>query len=82
MITEAFDNKTEEIIKVGRNENAKKVDACILTFSNEILQYVLEQYDCTQIGNLYSSNGANPVYEFSYKGKEFAVYMSFVGAPG
>lgn len=82
MITEAFDNKTEEIIKVGRNENAKKVDACILTFSNEILQYVLEQYDCTQIGNLYSSNGANPVYGFSYKGKKFAVYMSYVGAPG
>ena len=36
MITEAFDNKTEEIIKVGRNENAKKVDACILTFWNSM----------------------------------------------
>lgn len=82
MITETFDNKTEEIIKVWRNENAKKVDACIVTFSNEILQYVLEQYECTKIGNLYSSNGANPVHGFSYKGKEFAVYMSYVGAPG
>lgn len=82
MITETFDNKTEEIIKVWRNENAKKVDACIVTFSNEILQYVLEQYECTKIGDLYSSNGANPVYGFSYKGKEFAVYMSYVGAPG
>lgn len=82
MITDTFDNLTEEIIKVGRNENAKKVAACILTFSNEILQYVLEQYDCTKIGDLYSSNGANPVYGFSYNGKEFAVYMSYVGAPG
>jgi len=82
MITDTFDNLTEEIIKVGRNENAKKVDACILTFSNEILKYVLEQYDCTKIGDLYSSNGANPVYGFSYNGKEFAVYMSYVGAPG
>ena len=51
MITETFDNKTEEIIKVWRNENAKKVDACIVTFSNEILQYVLEQYECTKIGD-------------------------------
>ena len=82
MITDTFDNLTEEIIKVGRNENAKKIDACILTFSNEILKYVLEQYDCTKIGDLYSSNGANPVYGFSYNGKEFAVYMSYVGAPG
>ena len=77
MITETFDNKTEEIIKVWRNENAKKVDACIVTFSNEILQYVLEQYECTKIGDLYSSNGANPVYGFSYKGKEFAACMAF-----
>ena len=42
MITDSFDNKTEEIIKVWKNEDAKKVDACILTFSNEIFQYVLE----------------------------------------
>ncbi|MGN0801371.1 MAG: nucleoside phosphorylase [Candidatus Faecivicinus sp.] len=82
MITDAFDNSTEEIIKVPRNEAAKKVDACILTFSHEVLQYVLENYECEWIGNLYSSNGAKPVYGFDYKDKRFAVYMSFVGAPG
>ena len=82
MITDSFDNRTEEIIKVWRNENAKKVDACILTVSNDILQYVLEQYDCRKIGDLYSSNGAHPVYGFASGGKEFAVYMSYVGAPG
>ena len=71
MITETFDNNTEEIIKVQRNENAKAVDACILTFSNEILQYVLEAYNCTKIGDLFSSNGANPVFAFRYKDKEF-----------
>lgn len=32
MITDTFDNLSEEIIKVGRSENAVKVDACILTF--------------------------------------------------
>lgn len=82
MITDTFDNKTEEIIKVTQNADAKKVDACILTFSHEILQYVLEHYNCTLIGNLYSSNGANPVYVFEYADKTFAVYMSYVGAPG
>ncbi len=82
MITDTFDNKTEEIIKVWRNGEAKKVDVCIVTFSCEILKYVLEQYECEKIGDLYSSNGANPVYGFMYEGKTFAVYMSCVGAPG
>lgn len=82
MITDTYENETEEIIKVWKNENAKKVDACILTFSGEILKYVLERFDCTLIGNLYSSNGANPIYGFTYENREFAVYMSYVGAPG
>ena len=76
MITEAFDNLTEEIIKVYRNDEAKKVDVCILTFSKKILENVLEKYECTKIGDLYSSNGANSVYEFEYESKKFAVYMS------
>lgn len=82
MITDTFDNKTEEIIKVCRNEGAKKVDVCILTFSHEILEYVLNRYECSLIGNLYSSNGVNSVYGFEYEGRYFAVYMSYVGAPG
>lgn len=81
MITDTFDNLTEEIIKVPENEDAKKVDACILTFSHVILNHVLQNYECHKIGDLYSSNGANPVYGFEYEGKYFAVYMSYVGAP-
>ena len=49
MITETFENLTEEIIKVTRNENAVKVDACILTFSHMILKYVLENYECKKL---------------------------------
>lgn len=36
MITNTFDNKSKAIINSHRNENAPKVDACILTFSREI----------------------------------------------
>ena len=82
MITDSFDNLTEEIIKVYRNKDAKKVDVCILTFSHVILKYVLENYECTKIGDLYSSNGARPIYGFEYEGKYFGVYMSYVGSPG
>ena len=81
MITDTFDNKSEEIIKVCRSASAIKVDACILTFSHVILKYVLETFQCKKIGDLYSSNGANPVYVFEYENRCFAVYMSCVGAP-
>ena len=50
MITDTFDNITEEIIKVYRNEDAKKVDVCILTFSHVILKYVLENYSPIILG--------------------------------
>ena len=81
MITDTFDNAAEEIIKVASNENAEKADVCILTFSCEILKYVLNNFDCRVIGNLWSSNGAKPIYGFEYDGRRFAVYMSYVGAP-
>ena len=81
MITDTFENISEEIIKATRNDNAIKVDACILTFSHVILKYVLENYECKKIGDLFSSNGANPIYGFEYEDRYFAVYMSYVGAP-
>ena len=46
-----------------------------------ILKYVLENFECKKIGDLFSSNGVNPVYGFEYKNRYFAVYMSYVGAP-
>ncbi len=82
MITDSFDDSTEEIIKVYRNENAERVDACILTFSHTILEFVLDTFNCEKVGDLFSSNGANPVYKFTYKNRKIAVYMSYVGASG
>ena len=55
MITDTFENMTEEIIKVRRSENAIKVDACILTFSHVILKYVLENFECQKCRDLFSS---------------------------
>ena len=81
MITEAFDNKTEELIKVSRSKDLIHVDACILTFSHEIFKYVLGNYECKKIGNFYSSNGAKSVYEFEYENRHFAFYMSCISAP-
>lgn len=81
MITETFDPHTEEILKIWKNEEATFVDACIATFSYEILNYVLETQECTELGKIYSSNGAKSIYGFNYEDRHFAIYMSPVGGP-
>lgn len=81
MITESFDARTPAIIQPQHPENLPKADACILTFSWQIEQFVLAHYDCRRIGSFWFATGETPVYEIAYKGKKFAFYKTYVGAP-
>lgn len=81
MITDSFDNQSKAIINPMINENAPEVDACILTFSNKIEEFVLANYECKQIGAFWFATGMTPVYRIEYKGKKFAFYKTYVGAP-
>lgn len=44
MITNSFDNKSEAIINPVPKENRIKVDACIITFSHNIEEFVVKKY--------------------------------------
>jgi nucleoside phosphorylase len=81
MITESFDNLTEAIIDAKRDANAPKVDACIITFSYKIRDFVLQNYECNEIANYAFTCGQTPIYEIKFNGKKFAFLMSFIGAP-
>lgn len=81
MIIDSYDDKSEAIINPKIKENPIKVDACIVTFSNIIEKYVLENYDCKQIAQFKNVTGITPVYQIEYKGKKFAFYKTYVGAP-
>lgn len=81
MITDSFDDKSEAKINPKYNENAPKVDACIVTFSNIIEQYVLTNYECEKIGQFKFATGITPIYRIKFNGKEFAFYKTYVGAP-
>ena len=81
MITDSFDNQSEAIINPYIDENAPKVDACIVTFSNVIEEFVLKNYACKQIATFKFVTGITPVYRIEYKGKTFAFYKTYVGAP-
>lgn len=81
MIVDSFDNQSEAKINPVFNENVPVVDACIITFSYLIEQFVLDHYDCKQIGQFYFATGVTPIYQVDYKGKKFAFYKTYVGAP-
>ena len=81
MITASFDGQSPAIIQPGSSENAPRVDACILTFSWQIEQFVLKNYPCERIGSFWFATGETPVYRIDYKGKKFGFYKTYVGAP-
>ena len=81
MIVDSFDNKTPAKINPYISENAPSLDACIVTFSYIIEKYAAENYDCSQIGQMYFATGITPVYQINHNGKKFAFYKTYVGAP-
>lgn len=81
MITESFDSKSESKINPYLKENAPIVDACIVTFSYIIEQYVQEHYELTQIGQSVAVTGNLPIYQFHHNGKTFAFLKTYAGAP-
>lgn len=81
MIIDSFDDKSDAKINPEINENAPKVDACIITFSNIIEDYVLKNYKCEKIGEFKFATGITPIYKIMFNGKTFAFYKTYVGAP-
>ncbi len=81
MIIDSFDNKSEAKINPLLKDNAPIVDACIITFSYMIEKFVLENYNCKQIAQFKFVTGITPIYQIDFKGKKFAFYKTYVGAP-
>ena len=81
MITDSFDNKSEAIISPGKNEKRIKVDACIITFSHNIEEFVVKKYAAKEITALWCATGKTPVYLIEKDGHRFAFYKTYVGAP-
>ena len=81
MITDSFDDKSEAKINPRVSENRVKCDACIITFSNIIEEYVLNKFDCKKIAEIKCVTGTTPIYIIEYKNKKIAFYKTYLGAP-
>lgn len=84
MITETFDDKTNAIINPDScyGKHNKVCDICIATFSDIVVRNILREFRCTQIAAMTSVNGNIPIYKFTYKGEEVALYMTLTSSAG
>ena len=84
MITDAFDMTTEAIISPEKFYGDSKAlcDICIITFSNQIITEILNQFTCVKIAEIQSANGSIPCYKLNYKGKDISFYMTMIGSAG
>ena len=81
MITETYDGITEAIIQRPSGEDKPCFQACIMTFSYRIENFVLSHFACEQIGEFTSVNGNTPVYRLHTQKGDFAFFKCSAGAP-
>ena len=82
MIIDDFDNVTEPIVNIGNFYGPPKkiLEKCIITFSKEIHEYLLNNFECTVIGESRACNGSVLIYSFEHKGEKIAFYLSEIGS--
>lgn len=82
MIIDSFDNKTEPIMSIKDFYGEKKnlIDICIVIFSKDIYEYILNNYKCELIGSIKACNGEYPIYKFNLEGKEIGFYLTMIGS--
>ena len=81
MITDAFDNS--EVLfgtKDFYGEQKHLCDNCMIIFSEQIFEYMLDTYEHQEVGAIRCCNGITPVYVFDIEGMKIAGYLSHIGS--
>ena len=82
MITDCYDIKTEPVINIKDFYGEPKhiTDLCLIIFSIDIHNHLLNTYLCEKIGILSSCNGDITIYKMNYKGRDIAFYLTGIGS--
>lgn len=80
MIINDYDPDTASLVNLesfyGKRKNIVK--KCMIIFSDVILRYLLDHYECSVIGS--ASAGGGKIYCFAFNGEKIAFYHSAVGS--
>lgn len=77
-----YDDQTEAMISLKDfyGDPQHLVDKCLVIYSEEIYQYLLNHFSCHQIAAVSGCNGLTPVYQLTYQDCELAFYLSHLGS--
>ena len=81
MITDSFDIESSAIISPDLTKNRTHCDICLVTFSDVILNYIVDTYNAKKVGTHKCVTGEFPIYAFQYENKVFGIYKTLLGAP-
>ncbi|MEN6482763.1 MAG: nucleoside phosphorylase [Anaerolineaceae bacterium] len=77
-----YDPSPLAIIEPGSDEEAPRLPApVVLCFFQEIIQELVSEGSLTQISEINSEMGANPLYQIDFAGQAILVFQPGVGAP-
>lgn len=82
MITDSYDIQTSPVLSLKDfyGEQKHLVDKCLVVFSREIHQHLLDTYSCEPIGFIRACNMSIPIYKMNYKGENIAFYLTMIGS--
>lgn len=82
MITDSFDNITKPMVSIEKFYGEKKhiVDKCLIIFSKEIHNYIINNFECEVIGEIRACNGNTKFYSFRYGNEKIAFYLTAIGS--
>ncbi|MDO5326361.1 MAG: nucleoside phosphorylase [Clostridia bacterium] len=82
MITDSFSTASDPIITceaiMGPQQHI--VDTCIVTFSDVIMDSVLDEYHCEPAGRIRTCGSITPLYVLSHSDRCIGVYQSHTGS--
>lgn len=82
MMNDFYDVDSEPIVKLEAFYGPRKnlVEKCLIIFSQNIYEHLLQQYACKQIATIGACNGNRPVWSFTCQEQEIAFYLTPIGS--
>lgn len=82
MLSDFYDIDTEPVVHLSAFYGQPRhiVEKCMIIFSKELHDYLLQTYSCKEIGLLTACNGNTPIYCLDLQGENVAFYLSGIGS--
>lgn len=80
-IHESYDDSSPEVLRAEHliEPVSDFPEVVVVTYTRRVFDLLLETHECVEIGRMYTSALAIPIYAFEHDGKRIATFLSTVG---